>query len=57
MAGYRRQLTWDIDALRIGLGQRFVGKIDELLILDCPLSAAQVTELYRLPGPAGEHLK
>lgn len=27
MAGYKHQLAWDVATLRIGLGQRFVGKI------------------------------
>lgn len=54
MAGYQHQLTWDVDTLRIALGQRYVGKIDELLILDIALSEAEVSELYQLAGPVGE---
>lgn len=46
MAGYRHDLTWDIDALTIGLGQRYVGAIDELLILDACLDADQIRMLF-----------
>ena len=56
MEGYWHQLTWEIDALRIGLGQRFVGKIDELLILDVALSEMEVDQLYRLTDPVGAWL-
>ena len=51
--GYAHRLTWNVEELTIGLGQRYVGKIDELLILDRALSGEQVTELYRLPGSVG----
>ena len=51
LAGYQHQLTWEIDTLRIGLGQRFVGKINELLILDRALSETEIEQLYRLTGP------
>ena len=51
MKGYAHQLTWDIDALTIGLGQRYVGAIDELLILDVALSANEVVELFGLTKP------
>jgi len=53
MAGYEHKLTWDIDEITIGLGQRYVGKIDELLIADMALSAEQVGCLYEL-GQAGK---
>lgn len=46
MKGYEHYLTWDTDALTIGLGQRYVGAIDELLILDVSLPAEQVGELF-----------
>jgi hypothetical protein len=39
--------------MTINLGQRYTGKIDEVLILDTALDAAQVEELHRLPGSAG----
>lgn len=47
MEGYEHRLTWNVDDLTIGLGQRLAGKIDELLILDLDLSAEQVGALYR----------
>ena len=53
MAGYKHQLTWDVDKLKIGLGQRYAGKIDELLILDVALSAEQAAALYSANQPAG----
>ncbi|MCZ6680669.1 MAG: hypothetical protein O7E52_25845 [Candidatus Poribacteria bacterium] len=56
MAGYLHQLTWDVEALRISLGQRYVGKLDELLILDVALSANEVDALYRHAEPVGQLL-
>jgi len=56
MAGYAHQVSWDIDQLQIGLGQRYAGKIDELLILDAALSAEEVQALYRLSEPVGQWL-
>ena len=53
ITGYRHALTWNVPELRIGLGQRYVGRIDELLILDRALTAEQVAALYALPSPAG----
>ena len=52
MAGYRHNLTWDPDAVSIGLGQRYVGSIDELLILDAALSADAVESLFNSNQPA-----
>jgi len=54
--GYRHQLTWDIADLTIGLGQRYAGRIDELLILDRALSAEEVQELNQLESPLVETL-
>ncbi|MBT4502825.1 MAG: hypothetical protein HOC74_34145 [Gemmatimonadetes bacterium] len=54
MEGYEHRVTWDIDALTIGLGQRYAGVIDELLILDTALNISQIEKLYSLPGPIGE---
>jgi hypothetical protein len=51
MMGYEHRLTWDIDELTIGLGQRYVGAIDELLILDVALSVDDVVELFALTKP------
>lgn len=51
MDGYEHQLTWNLDELTIGLGQRYVGVLDELLILDRALSAAEVGVLYKLQQP------
>lgn len=47
MQGYRHQLTWDVDALTIGLGQRYVGAIDELLVLDTCLTDDGISELFQ----------
>ena len=38
------------DIRMIGLGQRYVGKIDELLIADTALSDEQVHSLFELGG-------
>lgn len=54
MAGYRHRVTWEISEMTIGLGQRYSGGIDEVLILDTALDQRQVTALYRLDGPAAE---
>jgi concanavalin A-like lectin/glucanase superfamily protein len=53
MEGYRHQVTWEVGALRIGLGQRYAGLLDELLILDRELAAEEVRALYELAGPLG----
>ena len=57
MEGYTHPLTWNVEELTIGLGQRYVGRIDELLILDTELPGDQVAQLYRLAGLVGELLK
>ena len=54
MSGYRHTLTWDPDSLSIGLGQRYVGSIDELLILDAALSADAVKSLFNSNLPASD---
>lgn len=54
MEGYEHRVTWNVEELTLGLGQRYAGKIDEVLILDVALSASQVKELYGLPGPLGD---
>ncbi len=56
MEGYEHRVTWDIDALTIGLGQRYAGGIDEALILDAALDASQVRALHGLQGPFGDLL-
>jgi hypothetical protein len=56
MDGYAHKLTWKMDELTIGLGQRYVGSIDELLILDTALSGEDVAQLNALPGSVGELL-
>lgn len=56
MEGYEHRLTWDITDLTIGLGQRYTGRIDELLILDRALSSEEVGELYNLPSPLTDTL-
>ena len=52
MAGYQHTLTWDIESLGSGLGQRYVGASDDLLILDRALSAEAVADLFRSDQPA-----
>jgi len=56
MQGYEHNLTWNIQDLTIGLGQRYSGAIDEFLILDQTLDADQIQQLYQLPGPASDLL-
>lgn len=51
MEGYRHSVTWRTEEMTIGLGQRYAGKIDEVLILAAAAGPSQVEELYRLPGP------
>lgn len=51
MQGYQHSLTWEIDRLSIGLGQRYVGSLDELLVLDLALSAQEIQQLYSLQQP------
>ena len=45
MEGYEHRVTWDVDTLTIGLGQRFAGAIDDVLILDAALDGAQIKAL------------
>lgn len=54
--GFEHRLTWDMAGMTIGLGQRYTGLLDELLILDVALSASQVGALYKLPGSASDLL-
>jgi hypothetical protein len=56
MEGYEHRVTWNIEELTIGLGQRYAGKIDEVIVLDAPLDASLVKELHGLPGPFGDLL-
>lgn len=51
MDGYEHRVTWDIEAMRIGLGQRYAGEIDEFLILDTCLSPEAVVELHSRTEP------
>lgn len=51
MANYRHQLSWDLDQLTIGLGQRYVGLIDELVILDQALTTEQVAAWHQADVP------
>lgn len=53
MEGYEHRVKWDIDQLTIGLGQRYVGAMAELLILDRALAASEVTQLHTLEEPIG----
>ena len=54
MDGYQHSVTWDVEALSIGLGQRYVGGLDDLLILDRALAASTVEELFASQHPASE---
>lgn len=49
MSHYQHQVTWDIDDMTIGLGQRYSGIIDDVLILDTALSSEQINALYQHP--------
>jgi len=49
MEGYEHRVTWSIEEMTIGLGQRYAGKIDELLILDLALDDDEVQSLYGSP--------
>jgi hypothetical protein len=48
MQAYEHRLTWNVGDMVIALGQRYVGKIDELLIAERALSAKQVDSLFEL---------
>ena len=54
--GFEHRLTWNTAEMNIGLGQRFAGLIDEVLLLDVALPASPIAVLHRLPGPAGDLL-
>jgi hypothetical protein len=56
MDGYAHQLSWETESMKIGLGQRYAGAIDEFLILDTRLHAESVAELYGRDEPAGASL-
>ena len=56
MEGYRHQLRWNTEDMTIGLGQRYCGVLDELLILDCELKADEVQDLYAMTGPLSKAL-
>ena len=56
MDGYEHRLTWEIEAMRIGLGQRYAGQIDEFLILDTCLSPEAVAELHSQTTPLSAFL-
>ena len=51
MDGYAHQLSWNIDELTIGLGQRYVGMIDELLILDAAITPEEAAQLHEVEAP------
>ncbi|NKB72880.1 MAG: hypothetical protein GKR89_37905 [Candidatus Latescibacteria bacterium] len=53
MQGYQHQVTWDTETMTIGLGQRYAGLMDEVLILDKAATDRQVKALYELSGPIG----
>lgn len=50
--GFTHRLTWEQpEDMTISLGQRYAGGLDELLILDCALTAAEVNTLYHASQP------
>jgi hypothetical protein len=52
--GYAHSVSWPPEALgkmTIGLGQRYAGKMNELLILDRALSDDEVGQLAQIQGP------
>ena len=53
MEGYKHHFAWNPDQVTIGLGQRYVGAIDEFVILDQALTAEQVAALHGLNKPLG----
>ncbi|MDP6777740.1 MAG: hypothetical protein QGI83_13360 [Candidatus Latescibacteria bacterium] len=53
MSGYAHRVTWKVDEMTIGLGQRYAGLIDEVLILDAAVEGTQVEALYGLSAPVG----
>ena len=57
MEGYEHRLSWDIDQMTIGLGPRYVGEMDELLILDVALSPEQIAAMQGLGRPVGDLLR
>ena len=54
MSGYEHKITWDVEKLKIGLGQRLVGEMDEVLILDTALNADEVNAFLDLEEPLSE---
>ncbi len=48
MKNYSHSLSWNVDELTIGLGQRYAGVIDEFLIFDVALANEDVANLYGL---------
>jgi hypothetical protein len=56
--GFTHRLTWDdMGQMTIALGQRYVGGIDDLLILDRALTAEEAAALYQSGTPASEWIK
>ncbi len=56
MEGYDHRVTWSIEEMTIGLGQRYAGKMDEVLILDQATDASQVEALFKLQEPVSSLL-
>ena len=52
--GYEHRVTWDVSGMTIGLGQRYSGKIDELLILDEAIDSETVRALYSHDRPVAD---
>ncbi|MCC7261573.1 MAG: hypothetical protein IT369_03530 [Candidatus Latescibacteria bacterium] len=56
MAGFEHRLTWAIREMKIGIGQRYTGLVDEVLVLDRALSSSQIGTLFGLLRPVGDLL-
>ena len=56
MEGYEHRVTWDIEEMTIGLGQRYSGKMDEVLILDTAIGGEEVEALHGLGRSVGDRM-
>ena len=57
MSGYTHRVTWELDALTIGLGQRYTGEMEDLLVVDRALSDSEVAALYGYDSDLRELLR
>ena len=52
--GYEHSVSWppaELEKMTIGLGQRYAGKMNELLILDRALNDDEIRQIAQLQGP------